>query len=94
MPKPFVPKIRIGASYVLSKSLPHVQSISDKQPGIKNVEIEGIRGDGSLIIPGGRPSYNIVINGILLAIDFTLPDGTSYSIANGTNYEKLMENCY
>lgn len=91
MPAPFVPRIRIGASYATSKALPHIQSITDVQPGIKNIVIEGIRGDGALVIPGGRPSYNITVEGILLASDTTLPDGTAYSTANGTNYEKLEE---
>ena len=91
MPAPFVPRIRIGASYGASKALPHIQSITDVQPGIKNIVIEGIRGDGALVIPGGRPSYNITVDGILLASDSTLPDGTAYATANGTNYEKLTE---
>lgn len=91
MPNPFVPRIRIGASYAASKALPHIQSITDIQPGIKNIVIEGIRGDGALVIPGGRPSYNITVQGILLSSDTTLPDGTAYATADGTNYEKLTE---
>lgn len=87
----FVPRIKVGVSYILSKSLPHIQSIDDGEPGIKNIKIEGTRGDGELIIPGGRNSQDIIVNGIILAQDKTLPDGTPYSNPSGTNYEKIME---
>ena len=87
----FVPKIKFGSSYGTAKTLPHVQSIEDNEPGIKNILIEGIRGSGALVIPGSRPSYDIVIKGLLLASDTTLPDGTSYTNPSGTNYEKLTE---
>jgi len=87
----FVPKVKVGSSYVTSKILPHIQGVDDAEPGIKNIEIEGTRGDGSLIIPGGRESQDIIIDGIILASDSSLPDGTAYSNPNGTNYEKIME---
>jgi hypothetical protein len=87
----WIPKIKLGSSYVTAKQLPHVQSISDIEPGIKRVQIEGVRGAGELIIPGSRPAYNIVIRGILLGSDTTLPDGTAYAAPTGTKYEHIAE---
>ena len=87
----WIPRIRFGSSYVTSKVLPHVQSIGNIEPGIKNIQIEGIRGDGSLVIPGGRPSYDIIVRGILLGSDTTLPDGTAYDSPTGTKYEHIAE---
>lgn len=52
--------------------LPLLQSISDPQEGMKAVVHEGNRGDGSIVIPGGRKSQEIIVKGILL-------DNTGYA---------------
>ncbi len=43
---------------------PLVQSISDPVEGIKATEIKGTRGDGSIVIPGGKKSMNIELEGM------------------------------
>ena len=50
--------------------LPYVFSISDPIEGMKATVIRGTRGDGSLVIPGGKSSQEIVIKGRLLADDY------------------------
>jgi hypothetical protein len=49
--------------------LPHVSKISDPKEGMKSTVIEGTRGDGSIIIPGGKKSQEISINGVLFDSD-------------------------
>lgn len=44
---------------------PHVSKISDPKEGMKATIIEGTRGDGALIIPGGKKSQEILVSGIL-----------------------------
>ncbi len=48
---------------------PLVQSVSDPKEGIKATVIPGTRGDGSIVIPGGKRSQEIVVNGILFDED-------------------------
>jgi len=45
---------------------PTVFSISDPEAGAKDTLIEGNRGDGSIIIPGGKRSSIISIKGVLV----------------------------
>jgi len=52
-----------------SYDLPLVFSVSDPEPGMKATVIEGVRGDGSLVIPGGKRSQEIVIRGKLVETD-------------------------
>lgn len=47
--------------------LPVVQSISDPKEAMKATVIKGIRGDGSIIIPGGKRSQEIIVRGKLVA---------------------------
>lgn len=49
---------------------PHVFSISDPKEGIKGTLISGNRGDGSIYIPGGRKSQEIVIRGNLISTNY------------------------
>ena len=44
---------------------PLVQSISDPVEGMKSVVIEGTRGNGSIVIPGGKKSAEIEVKGII-----------------------------
>ena len=44
---------------------PNVFSISDPKEGMKATVIEGNRGDGSVVIPGGKKSQEIIIRGKL-----------------------------
>ena len=48
---------------------PLVQAISDPTSGIKATIIEGTRSDGTIVIPGGKKSQEIVIRGILFDND-------------------------
>lgn len=52
-----------------SYDFPLVQNISDPIPGTKNVVIEGNRADGAIVIPGGKKSIQIMIEGILFDSD-------------------------
>ena len=49
--------------------LPHVFAISDPESGMKATVIEGTRGSGSVVIPGGRKSQKITIRGNLFDAD-------------------------
>jgi len=49
--------------------LPHVQSVDDPKEGIKATVIQGTRGDGSIVIPGGKKSQEIVVRGKLFDAD-------------------------
>lgn len=44
----------------------YVQSISDSKEGMKAVVIEGNRGDGSIVIPGGKKSQEISVKGTIV----------------------------
>lgn len=49
--------------------LPHIFHVSDPQQGIKATVIQGTRGDGSVVIPGGKKSQEIIIRGKLFDND-------------------------
>jgi len=49
--------------------LPHVFQISDPKEGMKATVIEGTRGDGAIVIPGGKRSQEIIITGRLIDND-------------------------
>ena len=51
-------------------NLPHVFSIRDPKEGIKATVIEGTRGDGAIIIPGGKRSQEIVVRGNIFGTDY------------------------
>lgn len=50
-------------------TFPNVFSISDPSAGMKATVIEGNRGDGSIVIPGGKKSQEIIIRGKLFDAD-------------------------
>ena len=54
-----------GSEYIF----PHVFSVSDPKEGMKATVIEGTRGDGVIIIPGGKKSQEIIIRGRLIDND-------------------------
>ena len=45
--------------------LPYIQNISDPVPGMKANVIQGVRADGSIVIPGGKRSIDIDVKGTL-----------------------------
>lgn len=49
--------------------LPHVFSLSDPKEGMKATVIQGTRGDGAIIIPGGKRSQEIRVKGWLFDSD-------------------------
>ncbi len=59
----------IFADGINTYTFPLVQSISDPKEGMKATVIEGTRGDGVIVIPGGKKSQEIRVNGILLDND-------------------------
>jgi hypothetical protein len=54
-----------GLEYIF----PHVFRVSDPKEGMKATVIPGTRGDGSIVIPGGKRSQEITINGRLIDDD-------------------------
>jgi len=54
-----------GSEYIF----PHVFSVSDPKEGMKATVIEGTRGDGVIVIPGGKKSQEIIIRGRLIDND-------------------------
>ena len=49
--------------------LPHIFRLSDPKEGMKATVIGGNRGDGSIVIPGGKKSSEIVVSGRLFDDD-------------------------
>lgn len=47
-------------------TFPVVQSVQDPTPGMKAVIIPGNRADGSIVIPGGLQSQEVIVNGVLI----------------------------
>jgi len=57
--------------------LPYVQRTNLPAPVDKFVEIKGIRGNNSIIVPGSNDSWDLVIRGILRGNNWTYEDVTS-----------------
>lgn len=53
----------------LEYTFPHIFQISDPKEGMKATIIEGKRGDGVIVIPGGKKSQEIIIRGRLIDDD-------------------------
>jgi len=51
-------------------NLPYVFHVSDPKEGMKATIIRGVRGDGSIVIPGGKRSQQIIIRGNLFEDDY------------------------
>lgn len=49
---------------------PLVYSISDPEAGGKDLVIKGHRADGSIVIPGGKRSNEIIIKGIIMGDNY------------------------
>jgi hypothetical protein len=49
--------------------LPYVQNVSEPMPGIRANVINGLRADGAIVIPAGKKSINIVVEGVLWTND-------------------------
>ena len=50
--------------------LPYVYHVTDPTPGIKSTVIQGLRSSGSIVIPGGKKSHEIIVRGTLMADDY------------------------
>jgi len=50
--------------------IPHVFHISDPKEGMKATVIKGKRGDGSIVIPGGKESQEIRVRGKVYADEY------------------------
>ena len=48
----------------------HCFHITDPKEGMKATVIKGTRGDGSIVIPGGKKSQQIIVRGNLCAIGY------------------------
>jgi len=56
-------------SGAIEYELPHIQQVSDPKEGIKATVIHGTRGDGCIVVPGGKKSQEIMVRGILFDND-------------------------
>jgi len=50
--------------------LVHCYHLTDPTPGTKDTVIQGNRGDGSIVIPGGKKSHELIVRGTLMADDY------------------------
>jgi len=88
----FVPKIKLYASngVTLLYTFPVVQSINAPRVIKKNSVVEGIRGQGCIVIPGSSASWDLEINGIFLADNYSalvsLMDTLESTVIMFTNY--------
>jgi len=89
---PIVPKIKLYASdgVTLVYTFPAVQSINAPKVIKKNVVVEGIRGQGCVVIPGSSSSWDLEISGIFLAENYSdltaLIDALETAVVMFTNY--------
>jgi hypothetical protein len=68
----WIPKFRLYASNgsTLLYTFPAVSYTNLPQTQSKNTVIEGIRGNGCIVISGSTSSWDIVLQGVLLATNF------------------------
>ena len=68
----FVPKFKLYNTdgITLIYTFPLVQTTNAPKPTKKSVVIEGIRGQGCIIIPGSDASWDLTINGIFMDEDY------------------------
>ena len=65
----YIVKVVLNSGLSGEYTFPHVFSLSDPKEGMKATVIEGTRGDGSIVIPGGKKSQEITIQGRLIDND-------------------------
>lgn len=90
----WIPTFKLYASngITLIYQFEHVQAPIEGWPSDQpsNVEITNLRSQGSINIPGGQKSYDIILHGILIGTDYT--DLTSKiftlqtTVLSNTNY--------
>lgn len=56
-------------SGAVAYTLPLIEHITDPKEGMKATVIQGNRGDGSIVIPGGKKSQQITVRGQLVDAD-------------------------
>jgi len=71
-------------------TLPNVITINTPSDTPSFVEIDNLRSQGSIVIPGGDKSYDITIQGIIEASDYASLESLKYTmrdtIVNNTRY--------
>ena len=82
----FVPTFKLYAANgsTLLYTFQYVQNITgwpSDQPS--NIEITNLRSQGSINIPGGLKSYDITIQGILSAVDYTALTTAIFGLQSG-----------
>jgi len=88
----FVPHFKLYASdgNTLLYTFIAVQSTNAPQTVKKSTTVEGIRGQGCIVIPGSDSSWTLEINGVLLADNYTaltvLIDALEGALVMFTNY--------
>lgn len=88
----FIPRFKLYASdgLTLIYQFIAVQATNVPQTPTKNTVIEGIRGQGCIVIPGSISSFNLKISGILLAENYealvVLMDALESALLLNTKY--------
>lgn len=88
----WVPSFKLYQSNgsTLLYTLPNVIAISTPSDNPSFVEIDNLRSQGSIVIPGGDKAYDITIQGVIEASDYESLESLKYTmrdtIANNTRY--------
>jgi hypothetical protein len=93
----FVPSMKLYASdgVTLLYTFVAVQSTNIPQYPRKSTVVEGIRGQGCIVIPGSSGSWDIEIGGVFMAADYSalvvLMDALESTVAMFTNYILIFD---
>jgi len=87
----WVPKFNLyDTSDVLVMQLPNVFYTNAPQTPLKYTVVEGIRGNGGIVVQGSKSTWDLVIKGRLLAEDFqaleALIDTLESNVAEGVQF--------
>jgi hypothetical protein len=91
----FIPKFKLyDSSLNFIMDLPAISYTNAPQTNIKNTVIEGIRGEGCVVVEGSEGSWDLIVRGVVLAANYesivTLMDTLETNIPKGTKlYLKL-----
>jgi hypothetical protein len=88
----FIPRFKLYASdgVTLIYTFLAVQSTNAPQSNKRTSVIEGLRGNGCIVIQGSEPAWDLVIRGVLVASDYeaitTLIDALESAVSLGTKF--------
>lgn len=87
----WVPKFKLytkESNFIMN--IPCIFYTNAPQTSKKFTAVEGIRGDGCIIVKGSKPSWDLIIRGVLMADDYqaltALIDNLESNISEGTQF--------